>query len=73
MELKSGKLVKATAREVEEIKSIYFSSTSKADASKKIIEKYDLRKAFRFEIDARNTAYTIIDACLYGYKYLNII
>lgn len=73
MELKNGKLVKATAQEVEEIKSIYFSSTSKADASKKIIEKYDLRKAFHFETDARNTACNIIDACLNNYKYLTII
>ena len=73
MELKNGKLIKATAQEVEEVKAIYYSSTCLANASKTIAEKYGLFEKTRFYVEATNIASNIINACLYSPKYLKIV
>ena len=73
MELKNGKLVKATAEEVEGIKAIYYSSTCLSNASKTVAEKYGLFEKTRFYVEATNIASNIINACLYCPKYLKIV
>ena len=73
MELKNGKLIKATAQEVEEIKSIYYNSTCLANASKTVAEKYGIFEKTRFYAEATGIASNIISACLYSPKYLKIV